>query len=246
MSPAGLQPTLDAVRAYFGTSGFSYDPWRGSFYPEDLPAGEMLAFYATRLDAVELNNTFYRMPGRDLVARWRAQVPDSFRFAVKASRRITWQKKLQDAGELLAVLAAALQPLGETLACVLFQVPAYVKKDLAVLERFLADLPSGVHPVFEFKHRSWTEPDVLALVAARGATVCANDEDDDELPLHRTSRLGYLRLRREDYDDATLRALCARVRATGWEEVLVFFKHEDAGAGPRLAQRFRELFAEGV
>jgi uncharacterized protein YecE (DUF72 family) len=234
-----------AVRTFTGTSGFSYDPWRGPFYPEDLPADEMLSFYAGKLDAVEINNTFYRMPRRDVVARWRTQVPEQFRFAVKASRRITHQMKLAGTAELLGYLHESLQALEDTLGCVLFQLPKYVRKDLDLLARFLDQLPSGLPPVFEFKHASWTEPDVLDVLRARGAALCANDEECDGLPpLPVTSTRGYLRLRQEDYDDATLRMLVADVRATGWDEVFVFFKHEDAGAGPRLAARCKELFAE--
>jgi uncharacterized protein YecE (DUF72 family) len=233
------------VRSFVGTSGFSYDPWRGPFYPEAIADDEMLAYYASKLDAVEINNTFYRLPKREVVARWRAQVSDHFRFAVKASRRITHHAKLAGTGELLGYLDEALQALAGTLGCVLFQVPKYVRKDLALLTGFLDELPAGLPPVFEFKHASWTEDDVLALLRQRGAAICANDEECDGLPpLHVTGKLGYLRLRREEYDDFTLRALVASTRATGWDDVFVFFKHEDAGAGPRLAARCKALFAE--
>jgi len=235
------------VQLFVGTSGFSYEPWRGSFYPEDLPGDEMLAYYAGKLGAVEINNTFYRMPRREVVARWRSQVPEAFRFAVKASRRITHQNKLAGTSELLSLLHSALTELGPTLACVLFQVPKWVRKDLELLGRFLDELPAGIHPVFEFKHASWTEDDAVQLLGERGATLCTNDEDSDDLPpLRRTSRLGYLRLRQEDYDDARLRALATEIRAAGWEQALVFFKHEDAGAGPRLAARFATVFHESA
>lgn len=235
------------MQLYVGTSGFSYEPWRGPFYPSDIHSDEMLTYYAGQLDAVEINNTFYRMPKREVVARWRTQVPDHFRFAVKASRRITHQSKLVGTGELLAFLHTSLAELGPTLGCVLLQVPKYVRKDLALLTTFLDELPPALHPVFEFKHASWTEDDAVALLTARGATLCANDEDSDDLPsLPVTSALGYLRLRQQDYDDETLRTLRDRVRATGWERVFVFFKHEDAGAGPRLAARFKAVFGESA
>lgn len=233
------------MRTFVGTSGFSYDPWRGPFYPQDIGADEMLRFYASKLDAVEINNTFYRMPKPEVVARWRAQVPDHFRFAVKASRRITHQAKLVQTGDLLAYLHQALQQLGPTLGCTLFQLPSYVRKDLGRLEAFLAELPAGLRPVFEFKHASWRDDDAVAVLRARGASVCANDEECDGLPpLVVTNDLGYLRLRQQDYDDTTLRSLVANVRATPWQDVFVFFKHEDAGAGPRLAARCKALFAE--
>ncbi|MEZ5963659.1 MAG: DUF72 domain-containing protein [Planctomycetota bacterium] len=233
------------MRLLVGTSGFSYEPWRGTFYPEDLGTDEMLAHYASKLDAVEINNTFYRMPSRDVVARWRQQVPAHFRFAVKASRRITHQHKLAGTGELLTFLQGSLREMGETLACVLFQVPKWVRKDLDLLRQFLAELPAELHPVFEFKHPSWTDADAVSVLTEHRASLCANDEECEDLPpLTVTSDLGYLRLRREAYDDATLRELCVRLRESGWPQALVFFKHEDAGAGPRLAARLRQLFAE--
>ena len=239
--------TFVPVRTYVGTSGFSYDPWRGPFYPEDLAAEEMLTFYASKLDAVEINNTFYRLPKPEVVARWRSQVPEHFRFAVKASRRITHQAKLAGTGELLTYLHQSLQKLEGTLGCVLFQLPKYVRKNLELLSTFLDELPEGLHPVFEFKHASWTEDDAVALLRARQASLCANDEECDGLPpLVVTSKLGYLRLRQQDYDDATLKTLVANIRATPWDDVFVFFKHEDAGAGPRLAARCKALFAESA
>jgi uncharacterized protein YecE (DUF72 family) len=137
-----------------------------------------------------------------------------------------------------------VQELGPTLGPVLFQLPRYVRADTGLLGGFLASLPPGMHPVLEFAHDSWESDATREVLAAHGASVCANDEDSDGLPeLHATSRLGYLRLRKPEYAEAAQEALAAAIRAQPWDEVYAFFKHEDAGAGPRLAQEFAARFA---
>lgn len=225
---------------FVGTSGFSYDEWRPAFYPDDLKKDALLPFYAARLPSVELNNTFYRLPNAKTAAKWRAQVPASFRFAVKASQRLTWTQKLKDCGELLQVLFAAIEPLGETLGCVFYQVPKFVRKDVAVLRDFLALQPKGGRIAFEFAHPSWEEPDVRELLRTADAAVVASDRDELPPPeLVDTSTWSYLRLRRASYTDDDLRRWRDRVQARG--PAFVFFKHEDSCAGPALAKRFLEL-----
>jgi uncharacterized protein YecE (DUF72 family) len=230
-----------------GTSGFAYKEWKGSFYPEKLPAKEMLRFYAGRLPAVEINNTFYRMPRRELLEGWAAQVPEDFRFVLKASRRITHVKRLADAADEVAYLYRAAEVLGERRGPILFQLPPFLRKDLPRLEAFLAGLPTGHRAAFEFRHESWQDDEVRAALRGAGAALCAADADDAAEPaLVASADFGYLRLRRSDYDEARLALWAERVRAQPWEEVFVFFKHEDAGAGPALAARFREVFGAGA
>lgn len=226
-----------------GTSGYSYKEWRGSFYPEDLKPAEMLGYYAARLGAVEINNTFYRMPSAKVLAGWADQVPEGFLFALKASRRITHFKRLKEAGEDLAYLAETAMSLGDHLGPILFQLPPNLRADASRLEAFLASLPTTHRAVFEFRHPSWFEDEVLTLLRRYGvALVIADTEGEDDAPLEPTADRGYLRLRRPDYVDADLADWVRRIRQQPWEEVLVFFKHEDEGAGPRLAARFRELW----
>ena len=140
------------MRIYIGTSGFSYTPWRGSFYPERLPAAKMLAYYAERLDAVEINNTFYRMPAPEMLAKWAAETPATFQFAIKSPRRITHEKKLADVADSLTRLREAATTLGERLGPVLFQLPPFFKKDLPRLSDFVAQLPPGMRGAVEFRH----------------------------------------------------------------------------------------------
>ena len=231
------------MRLRTGSSGFSYASWKGAFYPEKLPARGMLAYYAARLATVELNNTFYRMPTRSAVEGWAAAVPGDFRFAVKASRRITHGAKLSDEGESLAYLWNALEPFGEKLGPVLFQLPPQRKADLEVLRDFLAQLPDGLDAAFEFRHASWKSAAVLDALAERGAALCVSDADPSaQVELERTAAHGYLRLRRPEYDDAALGAWAERLRDSGWDEAYVFFKHEESGKAARYALELAARF----
>jgi len=231
-----------STRFHVGTSGFSYDEWRPAFYPDDLKKDAMLSFYAERLPAVELNNTFYRMPSGKLCGKWASEVPDGFCFAVKASQRITWTQKLKDCGELLGVLFGAVAALGQKLGCVFYQLPKWVKKDVALLQDFVAQQQAGVKVAFEFANAGWLEDDALAVLRQHDAALVLSDKDDASVPeLVDTGSWGYLRLRRAVYTDDDLRQWRDRIAARGWQQAFVFFKHEDACAGPALAKRFLEL-----
>ena len=231
---------------YAGTSGYSYKEWKGHFYPEKLPAGDMLSFYAGRLPAVEINNTFYRLPKESVLDGWAAQVPEDFRFSIKASRRITHFKRLKGTDDETAYLLRVLGTLGPLLGVVLFQLPPNLKKDLPRLETFLDLLPPRAPTAFEFRHESWFDDDVIGVLRDRGCALCLADTDDGDPPsMVDTGSLGYLRLRRADYSDDDLRSWADRIHEQAWDRVFVFFKHEDEAAGPRMAQRFLELVPQG-
>jgi len=227
---------------YVGTSGYSYKEWKGNFYPERLPAKEMLTFYATRLPAVEINNTFYRLPQKSMLENWKEQVPTGFKFSVKASQKITHFKRLKETeGETRYLLdtAAALE---ERLGPVLFQLPPNMKKDLPRLESFLACLPAETKATFEFRHQTWFDDDVLELLSRKNHALCISDTDD--LPvshINKTADWGYLRLRRVNYSEENLGEWFKRVSGQNWNDAFVFFKHEDEGTGPRLAGQFLKL-----
>ena len=231
------------MRVLAGTSGFSYKEWKGSFYPEDLPAEEMLSYYASRLPAVEINNTFYRMPKPALLESWAAQVSPEFRFILKASQRITHRKRLKEAGDEVAYFFQTASTLGDRLGPTLIQLPPNLKKDLPRLESFLAVLPEAAKAAFEFRHASWFEDDVFAALKAKGAALCIAEDEELATPLVATAPWGYLRLRRQDYDDSAVAAWAEKVRGQAWSEAFVFFKHEDAGSGPKLAAEFLKRFA---
>jgi uncharacterized protein YecE (DUF72 family) len=235
---------LSVVEVFAGTSGFSYKAWRGRFYPEDLPASRMLTFYAERLATVEINNTFYRMPRTELLRGWAEQVPASFHFALKASRRITHVKRLRDAGEELAILYRVARVLGEHRGPILFQLPPFLRADVERLRGFLSLLPEGHQAVFEFRHPSWHDAPVFDALREAGAALCLADSGgESDAPFVATADFGYLRLRRAGYGDADLAGWQRRVRGAPWRRAFVFFKHEDEAAGPALAARFQALFA---
>jgi uncharacterized protein YecE (DUF72 family) len=227
-----------------GTSGFSYTAWRGSFYPDKLPEAKMLAFYAEQLGAVEINNTFYRMPNPSLLERWAAETPAAFRFALKSPRQITHMRKLIDVGDAVARLAETARTLGDRLGPVLFQLPPFVKKDLGALEAFLStlsSLPGGLRAALEFRHASWLGDDVYEVLKRHDAALCIADSEEFATPFVATAGWGYLRLRRQDYDEGALRGWADRLKAQSYDSAFVFFKHEDEGAGPKLARTFRGM-----
>src|SRR5262245_22515138 len=226
-----------------GTSGYSYKEWKGHFYPEKLAGDAMLRYYAERFPTVEINNTFYRMPGAEMLARWAADVPEHFAFTLKAPRRITHDKRLKEVGPDVAELLRRAAALGSKLGPVLFQLPPSFKKDLAALADLLAAIPPGHRIACEFRHPTWEDEAVYEMLRGHNAMLCAADTDKGESPpLVATAKCGYLRLRRVAYDDADLRAWVKQIAAQPWERVYVYFKHEDEGLGPKFAARFIELW----
>jgi uncharacterized protein YecE (DUF72 family) len=229
---------------YVGTSGYSYKEWKGSFYPEQIPAKDMLSYYASRFQAVELNNTFYRIPQRSMVENWKAQVPDNFRFSVKASQRITHLKRLKGAAAETQLMLKTISALEDRLGAVIFRFPEDMEKDLKRLETFLKDLPAETPAVFDFRHPTWFDDDVRALLRSENRVMCVSDTD--EIPtnnIDKTADWGYVRLRRVSYSETELAEWVNLVRAQEWKDTFVFFKHEDEGTGPKLAARFIALSA---
>jgi uncharacterized protein YecE (DUF72 family) len=229
-----------------GTSGYAYKEWLGNFYPEKLASAKMLAYYAERFSTVEINNTFYQLPKVESLRRWADDVPADFRFVLKASQRISHMKRLKDCEDVLSyLLRTTADGLGDRLGPVLFQLPPNMKRDDDRLAAFLALLPPTQQAAFEFRHASWQDAAVHALLRQHGAALCCADTDDDPEPaaINPTADWGYLRLRRIAYDETAMHAWVARLAAAaeagGWREAYLFFKHEDEGTGPRFAAAFR-------
>ena len=232
------------MNLYVGTSGYAYKQWKGKFYPKDLPAKQILRFYAGRFGTVEINNTFYSMPTPSAAAAWAAEVPASFMFALKAPQRITHMRRLKGADELVSELLDAAETLKKRLGPLLFQLPPKFKKDVPRLREFLALLPRRRRVAFEFRHPSWFDEEVFALLRKHQSALCIAEEKDDlKVPFMATANWGYLRLRRPDYDRAQLKKWVKRVQKQDWHDAFVFFKHEDEGKGPKFAERFLELAA---
>jgi uncharacterized protein YecE (DUF72 family) len=228
-----------------GTSGWSYKEWKGTFYPSDLPSDDMLRHYATRLPSVEINNSFYRIPKEKVLLEWADQVPADFRFVLKASRRITHINRLANEDGTLEYFLRTINVLGERLGPTLFQCPPSLRKDMVRLRDFLALVPRTWRAALEFRHASWFTDEVYDALRGHDIALVAVDEDEGEgagAPLVPTASWGYLRLRRTDYTDDTLKAWIERIRGQPWQEAYAFLKHdEEKGTGPEAATRLREL-----
>ena len=234
-----------SVQVRIGTSGYSYAEWKGNFYPEKMAAKDMLRFYAERFPTVEINNTFYRMPKESVLNGWADQVPESFTFVIKASKRITHDKRLNECRELLTYLFGVTSTLGSRLGPLLFQLPPNFKKDVPRLRSFFDEMPERRRMAIEFRHASWFDDEVYETLRAQRAALCVADTGEEPVvPLVATTDWGYLRLRREDFKDKELRDWARRIREQPWTDAYVFLKHEEEGKGPKLAARLMELCRE--
>jgi uncharacterized protein YecE (DUF72 family) len=233
------------MRVHVGTSGYNYPEWRGTFYPDPFPAGKMFAYYAERFRTVEINYTFYRMPTEKTTAAWREQAPPGFMYTLKAPRRITHEQRLLNSGDTLNFFCDAARVLGPHLATLLFQLPPTYTCNLSRLEAFLTLLPADIRCAFEFRHDSWLTDEVFALLTAHKAALCIADFGDKTTPLKPTARHGYFRLRDEGYTPADLDKWADAVAAQGaaWDDVFVYFKHEEEGKGPEFARAFVDRLA---
>jgi uncharacterized protein YecE (DUF72 family) len=226
-----------------GTSGYNFPEWKGTFYPTKFPESQMLEYYAQRLSTVEVNYTFYRMPNPKTVAGWDAATPASFTFVLKAPQRITHIARLKDIDDPLRYFLETARRLGKKLGPVLFQLPPNFKKDLARLGDLLTQFPPDIRCAWEFRHESWFSDDVYDVLRTANAALCVADTEAGSTPHVASADFGYFRLRDEGYTTQDLAQWAATVKELGkqWQDTYVFFKHEESGVGPKLAQQFAEL-----
>jgi uncharacterized protein YecE (DUF72 family) len=230
------------MKFFVGTSGFSYPQWKGKFYPPKLPASEMLHFYGQQFSTVEINNSMYRMPEASVLKAWLKHVPADFRFVIKAPQTITHYRRLKNVEAPMKDFLGATLALKKQRGPLLFQLGGNFKKDLPRLKDFLKLLGTKTPAVFEFRHESWFDDDVYKCLRARSCALCVDDaEEFPRADLIETAKWGYFRLRREKYTIRKLADWIRKIKAQRWNEVYVYFKHEDAATGPALAKRFLEL-----
>ncbi len=226
---------LSSMILRIGTSGYSYKEWKGVFYPENIKPADMLSFYAQRLGTVEINNTFYHMPTPKVLEGWASQVPETFRFVLKTSQKITHYKRLKGVEDEAEYVVRMSRILGARLGALLVQIPPNLARDDDRLAAFLP-LVSGARVAFEVRHPSWLEPEVFALLGKHKVALVASQTDEEPEPrLVRTAPWGYLRLRKTSYTPAELGAWSKRITEQAWDEAFVFFKHEQIG--PDLARQ---------
>jgi uncharacterized protein YecE (DUF72 family) len=230
------------MQFFVGTSGYGYKEWRGSFYPEKMPPTQMLNYYAQHFSAVELNNTFRKMPEASELKARAKETPSDFRFTLKAPQVITHFRRLKEVTTEAKTFLRAASALKRRLGPLLFQFPPNFKKDLPRLEAFLKQLGKRTRAAFEFRHPSWFDDDVYAALRTHAAALCVAEVDEEPTPtIVSTAPFGYLRLRRTDYRDQRLRTWIKKICSQPWNEVFVFFRHEETRSGPRFARRFLEL-----
>jgi uncharacterized protein YecE (DUF72 family) len=233
-----------------GTSGWSYGHWAGDFYPSGLPARDQLPFYASRFPTVEINATFYRLPSESTVRAWRERVPPSFVFAVKGSRLITHQRRLQGVDESLATFLSRIGLLGDALAVVLWQLPPSQQIDTALLDQFLGALPPGTRHAVEFRHRSWLVAEAFSVLRAHGAAHVHVSSDLLPADLTTTADFVYVRFHglaafTGAYPAEALAPWAAFLdeQRDAGHDAYVFFNNDAWGHAPRDAARLRELLA---
>jgi uncharacterized protein YecE (DUF72 family) len=233
-------------RAFVGTSGWNYPAWREAFYGR-CPQRRWLSFCAERFSAIEVNATFYRLQRRETFARWRAETPPHFRFAIKANRYLTHTRRLADPLPSIRLERDAAAGLGDKLAAVLWQLPQSFHRDLQRLQRFARALRHwrSVRHAIEFRHPSWFDDETAACLRAHDIAACQSDAADWPLWNAVTTDLVYVRLHghtltyASGYSDTQLRLWAARVR--GWlaegREVHVYFDNDAFARAPLDALR---------
>jgi uncharacterized protein YecE (DUF72 family) len=231
------------MRVRIGTSGFSYKEWKGVFYPEKIKNDAMLAYYGRQFDTVEINNTFHRMPRVELLETWASKVPEDFSFVLKAPRRISHKKEFEGVAEPLGMFAANAQKLGPRLGPALFQFPPWFKKDFDILTRLIVGIPAGFRCALEFRHESWFDDETYGLLSEHRLALVVSDQKIPQPPVATTAPFGYVRFRQDGYSDEEMTDWASKLKQAGWDEMYVFFKHEDEGAAPKMAARFREVLS---
>jgi len=234
------------VNYWVGTSGFQYAEWKGTFYPEDLPAAKMLPFYAERFLTTEINYTFHRIPAPKTIENWCKLTPTHFRFSLKAPQKVTHFAKLRNCSDTVDYFYEVASGLGERLGPILFQLPPQLQKDSALLAHFTECLPASMRAAFEFRHSSWFDDEVFDILRKRNCALCIADTDKLETPAIATADWAYLRLRRADYQPADVSRWAQAIaeRNAMWSDAFAYFKHEESGIGPRLAGQLLQILAE--
>lgn len=224
---------------YAGTSGWAYPSWKPDFYPASVPAKKLLAYYATRLNSVEVNYTFRSLPSASTVQTWLAETGSDFRFSFKAPQRITHILRLKNCGEALERFGQSIAPVAEAgrLGVILFQLPPNLKAEIDRLAAFLKDAEKlGFRLAFEFRNESWFCAETYAVLRAHSAALCIAESDDLATPEEYTATFSCYRFRRSAYSERDLEAIRTRLKArTAEGDVFAYFKHEDTPAGALYA-----------
>ncbi len=231
------------ARLFAGTSGFAYPTWKPRFYPADVPARKFLEYYARRLNAVEINYTFHRVPSGTTVKSWVDATPAGFVFALKAPMRITHVMRLREAGQATEIFLRAIDPLrvAGRLGPILFQLPPQLRCDAPLLAAYLNELPRELRYAFEFRHASWLVEEIYGLLRERNVSLCVAESEKLEVPEVITADFVYYRLRKPEYSEADVEAIERRAREMKDRDLFLMFKHEETPDGALNAERVLRL-----
>jgi len=222
------------TKIYAGTSGWAYPSWKPDFYPAKLPSAKFLAHYAERLNTVEVNYTFRRFPTEKLLRGWLGATPPGFQFAVKAHQKITHISRLKNVADFTSDFLGALEPLASEgkLGPVLFQLPPYLKADVALLKDFIASVPRSVRSAFEFRHASWFSDEIYEALREANVALCNAESEKLETPAVQTADFAYLRLRKQEYSAGEQQVIANTVSGLAKHgDAYVYFKHEETPDG---------------
>jgi uncharacterized protein YecE (DUF72 family) len=230
---------------YAGTSGFAYPAWKPDFYPDKLPQAKFLEHYASRLNCVEINYTFRRMPSAATLENWVQATPPAFVFAIKAHQRITHILRLKNAEQATELFLKSIDPLrsARRLGPILFQLAPNMSYDLERLKEYLKLLPSDLRFAFEFRHPSWLVDEVYAALRERNVSLCVAESEKLEVPEVITADFVYYRLRKPEYTTADVESIAARTREllNSGRDLYLMFKHEENPSGALNAEKLLAL-----
>ena len=244
----------DHKHIHIGTSGWSYDHWKGPFYPDKIKGQDMLSTYAEHFQTVEINNTFYRLPSKETLKKWKDTVPDKFLFSVKANQYITHRKKLNDPAESIENFFDRIKILDEKLGPILLQLPPRWHKNRERLSEFIEVLPKEYRYVFEFRDKSWFSEDIIKLLSQTNCAFCIYDLEGEETPEHVTTDFIYIRMHgpgakyQGSYSKNLLEEWTKKFARWGKDnkEIFCYFNNDYAGHAPDNAELLQKLVVDDL
>ncbi len=236
------------MKKFIGCSGYHYKDWEEDFYPKGMKKNIWLEYYAKHYNTVEINNTFYKIPGRETFDEWNKQTPSHFRFSIKGSRYITHMKKLKDSKPHVDRFYESIEPLKKKINTVLWQLPGNLHKNMGKMESFCKELDSTYINVIEFRHLSWFEQEVYDLLASYNIVVCSLSAPDD-FPefIEDSTGIIYLRMHGKDdwyrynYSDEELETWKHRIAQSNANECYVYFNNDVNAYAPENALKLSEM-----
>ena len=235
------------MKCYIGTSGWHYEHWKGSFYPQGLPKTAWLEYYTRHFHTVELNNSFYHLPSEKAFNHWRISAPQGFIYSVKVNRLITHLKKLRDCVEPLTNFITRAQLLGDKLGPLLYQLPPGLKCNAQLLEDFIKILPRGKRHVFEFRDPSWFDEKIFDILSHYDCGLCIFDMPDFSSPVMVTCDFAYLRFHGSQslyggcYSDDELKSWADKIRALDVSTIYAYFNNDAGGFAIQNALTLKQL-----